>query len=126
MLDPSTGHVLRLFHAKVQRWLQPGGHADGDANLAHVALREEEEESGIEGLRVVTPAVDLDVHVCPTAKVDAPPHLHLYVVHLVLAPPGSLPRSDPDSAPVTWVRADAPPTHPPDAATHQPPEPTHP
>src|SRR3546814_2656317 len=83
MLDPSTGHVLLLFHAKVQRWLQPGGHADGDANPAHVALREAEEESVIEGLRVVTPAVDLDVHVFHNAKVDEPDHLHLDVRHLV-------------------------------------------
>ena len=41
---------------KLQRWLQPGGHADGDANLAGVALREATEETGIEGLRVVLPA----------------------------------------------------------------------
>ena len=33
-IDPSTRQVLLLFHAKVQRWLQPGGHADGDGNLA--------------------------------------------------------------------------------------------
>ena len=36
VVDPATGRLLLLFHAKVQRWLQPGGHADGDANLAAV------------------------------------------------------------------------------------------
>ena len=49
VVDPSTRQVLLLFHAKVQRWLQPGGHADGDGNLARVALREAEEETGIDG-----------------------------------------------------------------------------
>ena len=82
--------MLLLFHAKVQRWLQPGGHADGDGNLARVALREAEEETGIEGLRVLTPAIDLDVHVFHNARAVEPDHLHLDVRHLVVAPPGAV------------------------------------
>jgi len=37
VVDPSSQRLLLLFHAKMQRWLQPGGHADGDANLALLA-----------------------------------------------------------------------------------------
>ena len=54
--------TLVLFHTKLQIWVQPGGHADGDANLARVALREAIEETGIEGLKVWPVAVDLDIH----------------------------------------------------------------
>ena len=54
--------TLVLFHTKLQIWVQPGGHADGDANLARVALREASEETGIEGLKVWPVAVDLDIH----------------------------------------------------------------
>ena len=52
-----------------------------------VALREATEETGIEGLRVVVPAIDLDVHefVAPGEET----HLHLDVRFLVLAPPGA-------------------------------------
>src|SRR5688572_8098554 len=35
--------VLLTHHRKLQRWLQLGGHADGDADLVAVALREAEE-----------------------------------------------------------------------------------
>ena len=87
--------MLLLFHAKVQRWLQPGGHADGDGNLARVALREAEEETGIAGLRVLTPAIDLDVHVFHHARRAEPDHLHLDVRHLVVAPAGAVAAREP-------------------------------
>jgi len=106
VVDPSTRKVLLLFHAKVQRWLQPGGHADGDANLAHVALREAAEETGIDGLRVVTPAVDLDVHVFHHAAGTEPDHLHLDVRHLVLAPPGAQAATNHESESHAWVGDD--------------------
>lgn len=103
VVDPATQHVLILFHAKVQRWLQPGGHADGDANLAHVALREAQEETGIVGLRVVTPAIDLDVHVFHNAAGTEPDHLHLDVRHLVIAPAGAEPVANHESEGLRWV-----------------------
>ncbi len=100
--DPVGEHVLLLFHAKLQRWLQPGGHCDGDANLAAVALREATEESGIVGLRVHPVAIDLDVH-----EVDSPadgPHLHLDARFLVVAPPDTQPRVNHESEAIRWVR----------------------
>jgi 8-oxo-dGTP pyrophosphatase MutT (NUDIX family) len=106
VVDPSTRRILLLLHAKVQRWLQPGGHADGDADMAHVALREAEEETGLIGLAVVTPAIDLDVHVFHNASGAEPDHLHLDVRHLVLAPPGSEPVQNHESEGLVWVAAD--------------------
>src|ERR1700755_2970053 len=32
--------ALLMLHRKLGRWLQPGGHADGEADLPGVALRE--------------------------------------------------------------------------------------
>ena len=32
VVDPSDRRILGLFHTKLQRWLQPGGHADGDGD----------------------------------------------------------------------------------------------
>lgn len=103
VVDPSSRHILLLFHAKVQRWLQPGGHADGDGNLAHVALREAHEETGIHGLSVVTPAIDLDIHVFHSAAGREPDHLHLDVRHLVLAAAGAVATSNHESEGMAWV-----------------------
>lgn len=103
VLDPSTRQVLLLLHAKVQRWLQPGGHADGDGNLARVALREATEETGIEGLTVHTPAVDLDVHVFHNAASPEPDHLHLDVRHLVVAPAGAVAVTNHESDGARWL-----------------------
>lgn len=75
--------VLLTHHRKLRRWLQPGGHADGDPDLARVALREAQEESGLSGLRVVPEIFDLDRHLIP-ARGHEPAHWHYdvrFVVH---------------------------------------------
>ena len=95
-------HVLLLFHAKLQRWLQPGGHADGDHELAAVALREATEETGIEGLAVLLPAVDVDIHRIP-ALGDMESHLHLDLRFVVLAPEGATPHKNHESEELRWV-----------------------
>ena len=71
VVDSTGEHGLVLFHSKIQRWLQPGGHADGEANLARVALLEASEESGIEGLRVWTQPVDVDIHLLDASASEA-------------------------------------------------------
>jgi len=101
VVDPGGPRVLLLHHAKLRRWLQPGGHADGEANLAAAALAEATEETGLPGLTVAVPAVDLDVHrVVPPGE---PPHLHLDVRFVALAPPGSQPRGNHESTDLRWV-----------------------
>jgi 8-oxo-dGTP pyrophosphatase MutT (NUDIX family) len=108
VVDHSGDHVLMLFHRKAQRWLQPGGHADGDANLAGVARREAEEESGIEGLVVLVPPIDLDIHQVNFAGEQ--PHLHLDVRYLVVAPAGAQVVGNHESEALRWVTAAELPT----------------
>ena len=75
---------------KLQRWLQLGGHADGDRDLARVALKEAEEESGLSGLVLEDPAIfDLDKHWIPERK-DVPGHWH-YDVRFVIRALGARP-----------------------------------
>jgi 8-oxo-dGTP pyrophosphatase MutT (NUDIX family) len=101
VVDADAARVLVLFHRKLRRWLQPGGHADGDANLAAVARREAAEETGIDALAVWPVPVDLDVHrVAPPAE-DA--HEHHDVRFLVVAPPGAAPVANHESEGLRWV-----------------------
>lgn len=85
---PDRSQALLIHHRKLGRWLQPGGHADGEGDLALVALTEATEETGIDGLKVVVPAIDVDIHTIP-ARGDDPDHLHLDLRFLVLVPPGA-------------------------------------
>ena len=104
VVDSAGVNTLLLLHAKFGRWLQPGGHADGDANLAAVALREATEETGIDGLRIWPRPLHLDIH-----EVDPPgedPHLHYDVRFLVQTPAGAQPQGNHESRGLRWVPLD--------------------
>jgi 8-oxo-dGTP pyrophosphatase MutT (NUDIX family) len=105
VIDRSRRCALLMHHRKLDKWLQMGGHADGDGDLARVALREATEESGLAELMLAsTTPVDLDVHrVEPPGEV---PHLHLDVRFLVVAPPGSDPIANHESRELRWVALD--------------------
>ena len=86
--------TLLLHHRKLDRWLQPGGHADrGEATGEAVALREAVEETGLPGLALHPRAprpLDVDVHDIP-ARGAEPAHEHLDLRYLVLAPKDARP-----------------------------------
>jgi 8-oxo-dGTP pyrophosphatase MutT (NUDIX family) len=107
VVDAAGRQTLLLHHAKLDRWLQPGGHADGDGNLASVALREATEETGIGGLRVVAPAIDIDIHSIPE-RGDEPEHVHLDVRFVVVAPPGAAVDHNHEALAARWVTLDDP------------------
>jgi 8-oxo-dGTP pyrophosphatase MutT (NUDIX family) len=69
-------HVLLTHHRKLNKWLQLGGHADGDPNILTVALKEAREESGLQNIEPVSNDIfDVDIHPIPERK-NEPAHLH--------------------------------------------------
>lgn len=97
--------ALLLHHAKLDRWLQPGGHADGEVDLGRVALREAEEETGLPGLRVEADIFDLDRHTIP-ARGAEPEHWHWDVRYVVRCSGGETPRINSESRAFAWRRID--------------------
>src|SRR3954471_11521401 len=76
IVDEKREFTLLTHHAKLNKWLQPGGHADGDEDIVRVSHREATEESGLTSLQLISPAIfDLDIHTIPQRK-DFPEHLH--------------------------------------------------
>lgn len=104
VVDAAGTRTLLMLHRKLGRWFQPGGHADGDSNLAAVALREAGEETGLGDLRVALPAIDVDVHLVEPP--DDGPHLHLDVRYLVVAPPNGVEHGNAESLALRWVDVD--------------------
>jgi 8-oxo-dGTP pyrophosphatase MutT (NUDIX family) len=76
IIDHTRKFALLTHHAKLNKWLQPGGHADGDENIFNVALREAEEETGLKNFKSLSQTFsDIDIHTIPARK-DFPQHLH--------------------------------------------------
>ncbi len=90
ILDAKRSRCLLTHHRKLDRWLQLGGHADGDPRIDEVVLREAREESGMEDFTLYVPPggelvpYDLDVHDIPARKQD-PLHEHHDVRFLLIA-----------------------------------------
>ncbi len=105
VVDAAGERVVVLLHTKLRRWLQPGGHADGDHELAGVALKEASEETGIDGLRVLVPAIDLDVHEVDHGDALGT-HLHLDLRFVVVAPDDAVIVGNHESLELKWVDLD--------------------
>ena len=76
VVNQAGTHVLLTHHKKLNRWLQLGGHADGNPDVLDVALREAEEESGLSGFRVLSELpFDIDIHPIPQRGNEAE-HFH--------------------------------------------------
>ena len=85
VVSPDRSRVLMMHHRKHDQWFQPGGHADGDADILRVALRETAEETGMEPSQVrllSTEVFDVDIHAIPVIGGE-PRHEHIDIRFLV-------------------------------------------
>ena len=107
IMDRDRKKVLMAYHNLYQSWAWLGGHADGDADLKAVALKEIREESGLESVRFVTE----DIFSLEILTVDGhekrgsyvPSHLHLNVSYLLETDEEEVLRIKPDeNSGVRW------------------------
>lgn len=102
IVDPARTQTLLVHHAKLNKWVQPGGHADGDENILAVALREAEEETGLNTLTVVPDFFDIDIHTIP-ARPEIGEHDHYDVRFLFEADAGQRIVVSEESHDVKWI-----------------------
>lgn len=107
LLNPAGDKALLTLHHKLQIWVQPGGHADGDSDVLRVACREAAEESGICKLRVLNAEIyDVDIHTIPARPATGEPqHLHYDVRYLLQAEDENYSVSDESDA-LGWFTAE--------------------
>lgn len=66
LLNKNKTHVLLMHHAKLNKWVQLGGHCDGNPDVLEVAIKEAQEESGINTIVPLSPTIfDIDIHLIP-------------------------------------------------------------
>ena len=106
VLDRPRTHALLLHHARLNCWLQPGGHLnDDDVSPAAGASREAREETGLSSLKLVGDNLfDVDVHAIP-AHGSEPAHLHYDLRYLIISTDGMVTISD-ESLGARWIALD--------------------
>ena len=100
--------VLMVYHNIYKSWAWTGGHADGDCDLIHVALKEANEETGLTNLKVISDGIfslqilTVDSHIKRGKFVAS--HLHLDCCFLVEADQNEKLRiKDDENSGVKWV-----------------------
>jgi 8-oxo-dGTP pyrophosphatase MutT (NUDIX family) len=103
VIDSHRRQVLLMHHRKLNRWFQPGGHCDGESDVAQVALKEASEETGLTALKIVADRIfDIDVHLIPANAKEAA-HYHYDIRFLVEADSSQLLVQNQESKNLAWI-----------------------
>lgn len=102
VVDSAGSKVLLTHHRKLGKWLQLGGHSDGDPDTLAVAMREAREESGLSVQPIGEAVLDIDIHTIPARKRE-PAHLHYDVRFALRALSTGCLRVGPESIDLAWI-----------------------
>jgi hypothetical protein len=106
LLDYRSQHALLTHHRKLNKWMQLGGHCDGDSDVLRVSIKEAVEESGIEDIVAVNNNIfDIDIHFIPTNK-QVPGHYHYDIRFLLQARNNQPFKISDESNALRWVSKD--------------------
>ncbi|QOY91941.1 NUDIX hydrolase [Paludibaculum fermentans] len=105
VLSQDRKETLLVHHARLDKWLQPGGHCDGNPDVLGSAMREVLEETGVAAVPAGSGIFDVDAHDIPARKKE-PAHVH-YDVRFLLVADRAIPLVvSEESRDVAWVPLD--------------------
>lgn len=103
LLNHDKTKALLMHHTKLDKWLQLGGHCDGNPDVLAVAIKEAQEESGIQAIVPVSDQIfDLAIHVFP-ARDRFPEHLHYDVRFLLYVTSQEVIARNQESKELRWI-----------------------
>jgi 8-oxo-dGTP pyrophosphatase MutT (NUDIX family) len=103
VVNSACDRLLLIHHRKLDRWLQPGGHCDGNPDTLAIALQEAQEETGVVAIPSSAEIFDIDIHAIPS-KGNVPEHWHYDVRYLLVADDQeSLQHSEREAIAIAWV-----------------------
>ena len=111
IINKERTKVLMIYHNIYKSWAWTGGHADGDSNLLHVALKEAEEETGLKNLKLLSDGIfgiqilTVDSHIKRGKFVSS--HLHLDCCFLLEADESEVLKiKEDENSGVEWIDID--------------------
>ena len=107
VLSPDRTRVVMVYHNIYNSWSWAGGHADGDTDLAAVAMREVQEETGIREMELLEDGIfsleNLAVEGHMKNGTYVPSHVHMNVTYLFRAKDGVLRCKRDENSGVKWM-----------------------
>lgn len=106
LLDKTETKALLMHHAKLDAWFQLGGHCDGNPDVLAVAIKEAQEESGIQNIIAVSPQIfDIDIHLIPERKTEKA-HYHYDIRFLLKVSSDEISQQNSESKALVWIDKD--------------------
>ncbi len=104
LLNKNATKALLTHHAKLDEWIQLGGHCDGNANVLEVAIKELIEESGINSIEPISKKIfDIDIHQIPKWQ-NIPAHLHFDIRFLFKVTSNEQIKKNHESKELKWFK----------------------
>jgi 8-oxo-dGTP pyrophosphatase MutT (NUDIX family) len=111
--DSLPAKALLLHHRKLDCWLPPGGHQESHENSVQAAIRETQEETGLDISELIAPVTTYgDVKLFPNPDYlleesipphgDQPAHYHLDQVYVVKVPEQTVQHNQAESHDIGW------------------------
>ncbi len=106
LLNREGDKALLMHHRKLDLWCQLGGHCDGDSDVLAVAIKEAQEESGIQHIEAVSSTIfDIDIHPIPENKKESA-HYHYDIRFLLRVTSDEEVQQNSESNELRWISKD--------------------